>query len=839
MKQKIYYFDGYHGGQEGHMPLGAFHTILDFLDERPEWKVNLDIEPESWKLLKYRDPNSFYRLQEKIKEGRVEIVSEMYSQPLSCTLNGESVIRNFVYGRETFKKNMGDVKVENYFSQEPTFSSCLPQILTSLGYKHVSLFNSTVFAGYTKGANAPVVRWAGNDGTEILAIPNYSVNELVKHENNGSVWWSLYSLFAPPDFVEKCYDAGIHTPSAMGLQDLGHRAEIAVEAKKDGIVRDYVEFATAKDYFDVVDSTNAPIVSGQEMICVGLPWSEKHLSNYLKAIRKYEYALLNMEVLNAISILQSRNSYEEKIRDCWKRLMLTSHHDVTVCTSHAFTESMRYQLYALDNQYRDLVEDLNAELVCAQGDELVVTVFNPSSKSGRRYIELDVALHQTINACEVIEDGKNVDAELFDEALKVDVFEPLDAEMSMYNGCHKKIAFYSDFKPFECKEFILKPRTKAEKIEKSLLSKMEDKAVFENEKVKITVDLTRGGVISSYYDKIRNFEYVKEGGAFNELKGFFDTENKFVSSLSSPATIIDLRDGENVASLMVKTIVASADVTIEYVFYKESSYVDVKTQISCSKGTKIGDPYKTEDWHDLHRTFYDIKYGLNAYFATSFTQKYLDKQCAYDVCRTEESSTGYNNAKEIKHNIAVNWLDVSDDEQGLTVFVDRTTAYVKETSDEVGVSLLWGTDCACIWSSDLSNVTRVESYRIYPHIGDWKSADIWGENDAYNRKLCSFVGRMQKKLQVPFSLQSDEVEISAFFVEDNEYYLRLFNYGENRTIAIQLEEPFEGVVPCTHDKKENGALLQKEQNDLVEFSMRHFEIKTLKLLKKELTNSRR
>lgn len=839
MKRKIYYFDGYHGGQEGHMPIGAFRTIVNFLDTHPQWKVNLDIEPESWKLLKYRDPETYRRLHIKIKEGRAEITNEMYSQPLTCTLNGESVIRNLVYGRETFKKYMGDVKIENYFSQEPTFTSCLPQILMSLGYKQVSLFNSTVFAGYSKGVNAPVVRWVGNDGTEILAIPSYPVNELVKHENNGSVWWSLYSIFAPPDFVEKCYDAGIQTPSAMGLQDLGHHAEIAVEAKKDGISRDYVEFVTAKDYFDIVDRNNAPVLFGQELMRVGLPWSEKTLSNYLKATRNYEYDLLNAEILNSLSVLYGAENYEKDIRGCWKSLMLASHHDVWVCTNHEFTESMRYQMYALDNQYRDLKSDLKASIINDDCEELTVTVFNPSQMSGRRLVELNLSINPEVDACEVYVDGQKTAADVSDGKIKADVFEPLDADMAMHNGCHKKVTFYCDFKPFECKEFVVKPIVQGNVVEKPLVTKTDTEVVFENNLARVVVDLMRGGCISSYYDKKKCFEYVKDGGVFNELKGFVDADNRFVSNCESPVESVAVYNGQTLASVRLTVPISSVNATIEYTFYKEDIHMDVKTTFSCAKDTKIGDPYKTDDWHDLHRTFYDVKYGLNAYFATSFQQRNLDKHCAFDVCRTQETTTFYNNVRDIKHNIAVNWLDVTDENHGLAVFVNRTTSYVKEGENEVGISLLWGTDCSCIWSSDLSGITRTESYRIYPHDGTWETANLWAKNDAYNRKLCAFVGGMQRKMKVPFSLQSDKVEVSAFFVEDNEYYLRLFNYGEERIITIQLDEPFEGFVPCAHDKIENGRLLKKEQNNLVDFSMRRFEVKTLKLLKKELINSRR
>ena len=260
--------------------------------------------------------------------------------------------------------------------------------------------------------------------------------------------------------------------------------------------------------------------------------------------------------------------------------------------------------------------------------------------------------------------------------------------------------------------------------------------------------------------------------------------------------------------------------------------MDVRTTVSCADGTKIGDPYKTNDWHDLHRTIYDIKYGLNAYFATSFAQKHLDKQCAFDVCRSQEESTSYNNVKEIKHNMAVNWVEVTDETHSLAVFVNRTTNYVKENADEFGVTLLWGTDCSCIWASNLSGVTRTETYRIYPHKGNWQEADIWRENDAYNRKLCVFVGKPKREIVMPFEVKTDKVEVSAFFVENGEYYLRLFNYGADKTVTLQLNALFEGVTPCTHDKRTESETLIKNEFNLLEIPMRRFEIKTLRLERK-------
>ena len=44
----LYFVDGYHGGIRGHMPEGSWQDILSAMERWPEWKISLEIEPESW-----------------------------------------------------------------------------------------------------------------------------------------------------------------------------------------------------------------------------------------------------------------------------------------------------------------------------------------------------------------------------------------------------------------------------------------------------------------------------------------------------------------------------------------------------------------------------------------------------------------------------------------------------------------------------------------------------------------------------------------------------------------------------------------------------------------------
>ncbi|HVA90272.1 MAG TPA: hypothetical protein VNL71_10560, partial [Chloroflexota bacterium] len=162
----LYYVDGYHGGVKGHMPLGAWRDILQALRRTPDWKLALDIEPISWAVLRRTDPASFAELQEYLADqtadARLEIVAASYAQPFAWAIGGESNIRHLLRGRAIVREHFPSLRVDTYAVQEPCWTSALPQILRSLGYRRAVLRDaSTAWAGYPTGVDAAIVDWVG------------------------------------------------------------------------------------------------------------------------------------------------------------------------------------------------------------------------------------------------------------------------------------------------------------------------------------------------------------------------------------------------------------------------------------------------------------------------------------------------------------------------------------------------------------------------------------------------------------------------------------------------------------------------------------------------------
>src|SRR5690554_6089305 len=190
--QKAYFIDGYHGGVWGHYPEDYTGYIVDQLKKYPDWKINLEIEPETWDRAKIEEREAYQQLQELVKDqsstARIEFVNPTYAQSYLFNISGESIIRQFDYGIQKTKEHFPTASFNTYSSEEPCFTSSLPQILTLFDFKYASLKNpNTCWGGYTRGFDSELANWIGPDGTSILTVPRYEFESL----KEGSTWETI------------------------------------------------------------------------------------------------------------------------------------------------------------------------------------------------------------------------------------------------------------------------------------------------------------------------------------------------------------------------------------------------------------------------------------------------------------------------------------------------------------------------------------------------------------------------------------------------------------------------------------------------------------------------
>lgn len=119
-QQRVYFVDGYHGGVYGHYPV-AWKTrfITDQMAAHPEWRIGLEIEPETWDTVEVRTPADYARFKAIAADRRVEFTNPSYAQPYCYNISGESIIRQFGYGMRKIRSHFPDVEFVTYSVEEP------------------------------------------------------------------------------------------------------------------------------------------------------------------------------------------------------------------------------------------------------------------------------------------------------------------------------------------------------------------------------------------------------------------------------------------------------------------------------------------------------------------------------------------------------------------------------------------------------------------------------------------------------------------------------------------------------------------------------------------------
>ena len=217
-QQRVYFVDGYHGGIYGHYPV-AWKTrfITDQLAAHPEWRIGLEIEPETWDSVRLHTPGDYARLRAAAATPRVEFVNPAYGQPYCFNIHGESIVRHFEYGMAKLREHFPDAVVQCYSSEEPCFTDCLPALLRGFGFRYAVLkCPDTCWGGYVRGHGRGVVSWVGPSGDTITALPRYVCEDFVE----GSTWQTT-AWNNSEEYIDACRRDGVRFPAGMCFQDAG------------------------------------------------------------------------------------------------------------------------------------------------------------------------------------------------------------------------------------------------------------------------------------------------------------------------------------------------------------------------------------------------------------------------------------------------------------------------------------------------------------------------------------------------------------------------------------------------------------------------------------------
>jgi len=779
MQSKLYFVDGYHGGIEGHMPVGSWEDILDALKRHPEWKISLEVEPESWAHLKIYDYNVYKRLQAFTVDSkdRVEFISGSFAQPFCWAINGESNIRQLTRGIEVTNQHFPNAVIDTYAVQEPCFTSMLPQICKKLGFKRMSLKNPTSWGGYMAKMPGAIVNLYSADGSSLPAVPRYDCEELVSCSATEAAGYDYTSI---KGFAAKCIANGIQHPIGMCLQDLGWGARPLIQ----GIP---VEYVTWREYFQrFASDLEGDVLFSQDAILCHLPWGNLTLQQMCRNIRALENRVLQMEKLVALAEVAGHDmaSSKEKLQAAWDQLLLVQHHDGYIC---ATTPGSTYKGWASRADYltkhgQNLLDEIKMNIFDAMqetGDsssrgERYIRVYNTTGIKQTGIVEAVVTLPSGYYSLSVCDGDNNVVSQF--EVIRKHADESIAAAKVLFNAEVEGVGYST---------YLMKASESTNREERHIARQtIQDTVVVETSLLNIVFGLTKGGSIISLYDKQLNRELVVDE-PIGVLKGYSIKEDGFISNEATKVKSKILVNGPIYTKIKFSGSFSGLRFETTVEIRENDKKIDVTSNVFFAEKTEIGYPLlpeKDKEYHGTKRSSAREDYKLAVRMPLPMKDFAIYKSAPYEDYQSEVYDTRFGGWDEIKNNILNGYIDFYDRENdcGLAFICDHITGY-SLVDNQFSITQAFGYHAGFWWGNQpLVGASEIK-YSIISHKGDYEGGQVFGHVQRNNEPFVTQIlyGKPEVARKSIFCFEDTALELVTVLSHGGKYAVRACNHSKS------------------------------------------------------------
>lgn len=851
--QDVYFVDGYHGGIYGHYPVDwKTRFITDKLAEHPEWRICLEIEPETWDTVKVRTPEDYDRFRKIAGNKRIEFTNPAYAQPYCYNISGESIIRQFGYGIRKVREHFPEAEFTTYSVEEPCFTSGLPQILKLFGFKYAVLkCPGTCWGGYMTPYGGELVNWTGPDGTRILTVPRYACEEL---EANSV--WQTKAWANSKEYLEACRGYGIEHPVGMCFQDAGWKNGPWIGSGQN--IKNNSIYTTWKEYIEDITggATSNDYKMSQEDVRVSLMWGSQVLQKIARQVREAENRMIMAEKIGAMANIATGYRYQQKVVDeAWRTLMLAQHHDSWIVPYNRLNKK---RTWAQEIEHWTTATNMACDSIIAAaqnsfdsgvkpvGDECYIRIYNTLGVRRREPVTVLLPEQYGTDNVKIYDTGGRV---VESHAENIPGVAPFNTQTGVDNSTHPtlsantagpaKLTFEADVPPFGYTTYRV--RQNGEKAVPAAPNRdvNGNEYVMENSMYRMVIDASKGSIISSLIAKQDNgkeFADTLSDYSLGELRGFFYDEGRFISSTEQPAVITVLKDNKFEKSVAISGHIGEHPFTQTITLSEGRKDIDFDLRIDWKGNPGIGEFKQKDAFNNNRRAFYDDRFKLNVLFPVSLKTPTLYKDAPFDVCESRQKDTHFKTWDSIKHNVILHWVDLAEEDggHGFALLSDHTTSYSYGDDFPLGLTAqysgggLWGMNYG------ISGPLQMR-YAVIPHTGKWDAAGIHSENMRRNEPLTYSIHSFAEPENVSLiDVGMSGYEISAVYTTDKGIVVRLFNAnGDASPQKVKFGFPLSEIAEI--DLNGNiickNKLRKKRGGHEISIEMPRFGIKTLFLSK--------
>ena len=820
-QQQAYFVDGYHGGVYGHYPMWVTQFMTDKLAQHAEWRIGLEIEPETWDTVKIKEPIAYNNFRSIVTDKRIEFTNPTYAQPYLYNISGESIIRQFEYGIKKIHQHFPEVTFTTYSVEEPCFTSSLPQILKLFGFKYAVLkCPNTCWGGYTAAYGGELINWIGPDGTTILTVPRYACEEL---EENST--WQTTAWGNSEAYLKACFDYGIENPVGMCYQDAGWKNGPWIGHGNK--IKNNSVYVTWKEYIEnnSVGSSSDNLHFSQENMLVNLMWGSQVLQKIAQEVRTSENKIVVAEKIAAMATIE--NNYaplQTSLDEAWRTLMLAQHHDSWIVPYNRLHKNHTWaqEISLWTNNTNKISDNIIKEATetYASGNTIpfhnsgFVKVYNTLATKRSELVTVSLPAANIRHGLAVYNSKKKrIPSSLRREG------------DSIY------LTFRAEVPSFGYATYRLQEEKPYKEIYTPVKNNSDGDYILENDMYKIVIDPAKGGAIKSLIaKKEKNREYIDAANqySFGELRGHFYEEEKYYSTADSPAKVTVLEDNGLRTIVKIEGNISIHPFTQIITMNNGQKRINFDLTVDWKNNAGIGEYKQGNNWRDNRRAYVDDRFKLQIMFPVGLTSPKLYKNAPFDVCESNLQNTFFNTWDSIKHNIILNWVDLVDKNEtyGFALLSDHTTSYafgenypLSLTAQYSGIGL-WGMDYK------ITEPLRMK-YAVIPHTGKWEESHISTESNKWNEPLvASLLAKTATEDKSYFDIGNSGYEATAFKSHGNDLIIRLFN-AEGNTSVQKLKFGF--PISSVEEVDLRGNIITKNTIDKnsISLSIPRFGIKTL------------
>ena len=351
-------------------------SILDYLETHPQHKFCLD-QVTLLDGFKRLFPNYWDALHQRVLEGRIEIVGGTYVMPDLVIPDGESIVRQFLYGTRFFREQLGvDIKT-GWAVDSSGHCAQMPQILRQCGIDSYYFWRGMPFDSPTEFI------WKGPDGSRVNAVwlsRGYDSAAWLS-ENLREAFSSLFHIVE--ETGEKASSKNVFVPVGGELvPPLPHLIDI-VNQWNDVFPDMRMTIVTPREFTDKIKAIQAamPTISGELSSGRFSGVRSGGLSARVKLKqmnRSLETLLYLCELYVAITGNPGRNLDLENL---WRILLFNQDHNIIrgALSDEAYLLTERRYAQAIEQAEALLETSLGAAAAApiATSDHFSFVVFNP------------------------------------------------------------------------------------------------------------------------------------------------------------------------------------------------------------------------------------------------------------------------------------------------------------------------------------------------------------------------------------------------------------------------------------------------------------------------------